>query len=873
MIKVENLTKIYQSTTKNDIVALDNISFNLPDHGMIFICGKSGSGKSTLLNLLACLDTTTSGNIIVDGNNLNDLDTVTLDEYRSSHIGFIFQDFHLINNLTVEENIKLSLILKDSQTNYDIPNILEQVNLKGYEKRYPKELSGGQKQRVAIARSLIKNPKYIFADEPTGNLDLEISIQILDLLKELSKDRLVLIISHDITNAYKYGDRIIEIDEGKIIKDVEKTNKDLDLIVGNKIYIPTNSQLTDTELELVNQKLSTGDYILSQEDRRFIPSTQNYEDKKLEIKSSKKTNIKNIYNLSKTFRRKNIVPTVFYSAVLAALLVVLLITQIFFTFDNDELTNQQINTESGFALYKRGDSESHLVPLYEQDIKQFYDLGYTDNIYKLYSSNIAAKEAEQSIFDERQNIANNNHLRYDLTKTPFVVAGKGVLECDLEYLNKIYGQDGKLNIIEGSFEDTGKCELIITDYFADCIRYYRSLTYKQIVKKDLIEMDLSHYRVKAIIDTGYKERYKDVIDAALEIIETDDEVVKKEKMKEIFSNDQIFDLEREVNTHLAVAYYIDGDYVSRKKADRDISYITWSINAQFYETKSNLRLGNLHKHAYVCDENLKPGEVMLGKLSYDAIFDQTEFPTPTLPYSITLTDCYVYNNSSVKEKPIDKDLTLVGVKEDDLIGVFLSPEDYYEVYDLSLMNYGLYFDNTESIINIYTDNRQDLNYMTHDTLYNAAYEINRTVMMLSEIFNVVRIFLYFITIILLVNYGQRIIKRKIYEIGVIKALGGKNKDIFIIIIGQVLLMLVFVAVLSIFPVITLDDYLNSILVNSYVNFQHTNILSHVTVIKFKPGLVILTYSIIFVFTLICSSTLLFSLRKIKPINIIKKDKD
>ena len=427
MIKVQNLTKIYQSATKSDVVALDNISFNLPDQGMVFICGQSGSGKSTLLNLLACLDATTSGNIIVDGNNLKELDNNFLDEYRASHIGFIFQDFHLINNLTVEENIKLSLILKDSETKYDITNILEQVNLKGYEKRYPKELSGGQKQRVAIARSLIKNPKYIFADEPTGNLDLEISIQILDLLKELSKDRLVLIISHDITNAYKYGDRIIEINEGKIIKDVEKTNKDLDLIVGNKIYIPTNSKLTDTELELVNQKLSTGDYILSQEDRTFVPSTQNYEDRELEIKSSKKTNIKNIYNLSKTFRRKNIVPTIFYSAVLAALLVVLLITQIFFAFDNDEITNQQINTESGFALYKRGESESHLVPLYEQDIKQFYDLGYTDNIYKLYSSNISTKEAEQSIFDERYNIANNHHIVYNLVKTPFVVAVKGVL--------------------------------------------------------------------------------------------------------------------------------------------------------------------------------------------------------------------------------------------------------------------------------------------------------------------------------------------------------------------------------------------------------------------------------------------------------------
>ena len=261
MIKVENLTKVYNTKDSTPVLALDNINLILPEKGMVFICGPSGSGKSTLLNILAGFDDFDEGQVIVDGNNLKDLDQSLYDSYRSLLIGFVFQDYHLINNLTVKENIEIPLIINENNSLEQISKYLDKVVLSDLGDRYPSELSGGQKQRVAIARCLVKNPKYILADEPTGNLDYDTSIQILELFKELSKDRLILIISHSLQNAYKYGDRIIELENGKIINDVEKKDDSL-LIENNVIYMPIDVKLKSDELKIVNDKLKTGKYII-----------------------------------------------------------------------------------------------------------------------------------------------------------------------------------------------------------------------------------------------------------------------------------------------------------------------------------------------------------------------------------------------------------------------------------------------------------------------------------------------------------------------------------------------------------------------------------------------------------------------------------
>lgn len=224
MIELKNLSKIYNPKS-GEVKALDDVSLILPEKGMTFILGKSGSGKTTLLNVIGGLDNYTCGDIVVDGVSLADYKGSDYDEYRNRYIGFVFQDYNLIENFNVGQNVNLALQLQSIENSRDlVEQTLDKVGLSGYYKRKISELSGGQRQRVAIARALVKNPKIILADEPTGNLDSATAAEIFDLLKSLSEDRLVLIVSHDRESAGKYADRIIELKDGKILSDVCSKN-------------------------------------------------------------------------------------------------------------------------------------------------------------------------------------------------------------------------------------------------------------------------------------------------------------------------------------------------------------------------------------------------------------------------------------------------------------------------------------------------------------------------------------------------------------------------------------------------------------------------------------------------------------------------
>ena len=203
MIELKNVSKTYKSKKATNTMALKNISIKFPEKGMVFILGKSGSGKSTLLNVIGGLDKYDSGEIIINGKSTNTFKGKDYDAFRNTYMGFIFQEFNLIED-------------------YLVKNILEKVELTEVSKRKTNELSGGQKQRIAIARAVIKNPEIVLADEPTGNLDSSTGEQIWKILKDLSKDKLVIVVSHDTESAHKYADRIIEIQDGTIIKDEGK---------------------------------------------------------------------------------------------------------------------------------------------------------------------------------------------------------------------------------------------------------------------------------------------------------------------------------------------------------------------------------------------------------------------------------------------------------------------------------------------------------------------------------------------------------------------------------------------------------------------------------------------------------------------------
>lgn len=219
MIQINNVTKIYKSKKSEQVTALDNLSLTFADTGMNIILGRSGCGKTTLLNILGGIDTVTSGDVIVNGIEISKIDPSKLDNYRNFHIAYIFQDFHLLSQLTVYENINIALHLSKAENSYAaVSACLHKVGLDGYENRKINELSGGEKQRVAIARAIIKSPKVLLADEPTGNLDTKTGREIFELLKELSKDICVIVVTHDREFAEDYGEHFIELEDGKIIE-------------------------------------------------------------------------------------------------------------------------------------------------------------------------------------------------------------------------------------------------------------------------------------------------------------------------------------------------------------------------------------------------------------------------------------------------------------------------------------------------------------------------------------------------------------------------------------------------------------------------------------------------------------------------------
>lgn len=274
MLEVKNLVKVYKTKGGVETKALDGVSVNFPETGLVFLLGKSGSGKSTLLNMIGGLDRPDSGEIVVKGRSSKDFSQADFDSYRNTYIGFIFQEYNVLNEFNIEQNISLALQLQGKKNDRDAVNaLLKEVDLEGFNKRKPNTLSGGQKQRIAIARALIKQPEIIMADEPTGALDSNTGKQVLETLKKLSKKKLVIIVSHDQDFAEEYGDRIIELKDGKIISDKSKEfvapkaiNDKMQIINGNIIDIKKGSALTEADFKQLYQ-------LIKKQDKEVLIST------------------------------------------------------------------------------------------------------------------------------------------------------------------------------------------------------------------------------------------------------------------------------------------------------------------------------------------------------------------------------------------------------------------------------------------------------------------------------------------------------------------------------------------------------------------------------------------------------------------------
>ena len=254
MLEIKNVNKYFNKGKKNQIHVINNTSLEFAKNGLVAILGESGSGKTTLLNAIGGLDKVDSGNIYVNGQKITNISSNKIDEIRNLNIGYIFQDYRLIEDESVFDNISISLKLLGVNEKQEIEEkvdyMLECVNMYKYKYRPVKMLSGGQRQRVAIARAIIKNPNIIIADEPTGNLDSKNSTEIMNILKEISKDKLVILVTHEEELAKIYASRIIEIKDGRIIKDY-KNQKEESLKYEVEEYNEENNYNSKFEIEKI----------------------------------------------------------------------------------------------------------------------------------------------------------------------------------------------------------------------------------------------------------------------------------------------------------------------------------------------------------------------------------------------------------------------------------------------------------------------------------------------------------------------------------------------------------------------------------------------------------------------------------------------
>ncbi|NLY21330.1 MAG: ABC transporter ATP-binding protein [Tissierellia bacterium] len=228
VLEVKNVDKYY-GTGDIAIKVLDGVSFSVEQNEFTAIMGPSGSGKTTLLNMISTIDTVSAGNIFINGMDITEEDEDVLSEFRGENLGFIFQDFNLLDILTVRENIELSLSIKGEKPIMTLEEISKLLGITEILDKYPKHISGGEKQRCAFARAFINSPKLILADEPTGSLDSNASRTILksmELLKE--KGATILVVTHD-AFVSAWCDRVLFLRDGKIWKDLyksEKTNRE-----------------------------------------------------------------------------------------------------------------------------------------------------------------------------------------------------------------------------------------------------------------------------------------------------------------------------------------------------------------------------------------------------------------------------------------------------------------------------------------------------------------------------------------------------------------------------------------------------------------------------------------------------------------------
>ena len=879
MIQVKNLKRTYISKKKVQSRGLVDVSFDLPSKGFVIVLGKSGSGKSTLLNLLGKLDEKTEGKIYIDGKDMDTFTKEEIDFYRSTYCGFIFQDYQLINELTVKENIALSLeLISDNEKKEErVQEIIKRVELEGFENRYPTELSGGQKQRVSIARALIKNPKLILCDEPTGNLDKKTSKAILDLLQEISQSCLVFMVSHDERNSLKYAQRRIILEEGYVIKDEyrDEAYKNEFYIEDNKAYLPFEKEISDKDCDILVEKIKRGEV------DKLCKLGNGFEDNKKTIKEDtkfeykkEKFDKKSFNKINKTYLKSGMMPSMFNAILFSLLTVLLILIESFLSFktenvyyDNMDLEERDslviANVDDNFANYYNLTEEDENNLFSDLNCKKYKVYNYTPSTTS-YSSHY---QIDAGIVKKVEKYF-NQHGVY-----PAIAIGTAVV--DEEYLlNRYKNENGELEVLAGSLDDCkDSLHLILTDFLADAIldtlyEYNSNYTYEDILGPQEACLQesrpFSKYNVVnivCVIMTNYREKYKTIFDKYEIVKEKDFPYTETE---EILDSEDFFEYYNDIiNGELSLCFSLNqnfyNQYVEESTSDREytrLGKMYFSLDEKVDRSDVNFETG-----CVVVDEKINDGEIYIreeDRTLYEAFFGTSE---------LIGKEIYIIRT---KGNALDGDvidsikLTIAGFKKNNNGA---SKETVRRLSAMQLLNYAyLVSIDTEDIEKIFA-NTVEHNYTILDLNIRVYNLVGKTLLMFGDIFRLIEIVLVVVLVALFASYSIRTVKSKFYQIGVFKSLGMPDKNIRSIFLSKNALFSVTSLVLTTALINPFFSLSNSLIIQAYSKFLDIT-LKQLNIFYFHSIVFIVVYLLLILIFIVFTLIPLFMIKKVSPAKIV-----
>ncbi len=844
MLSIKNVKKIYSDNKAGDVVALDDVSLDFQEKGMVFVTGKSGCGKTTLLNVIAGLDDCNQGDIFIDEMQINDLTSKMSDTYRNEYLGVIFQDYSLLEQYSVKENILLPLRIREYEDGFNVEEKLEYVlkcvDMEGYGSRKPSELSGGQKQRVAIARALIKSPKILLADEPTGNLDKKNSDIVMTILKKLSKEILVVIVSHDVEETIKYADRIIEMSDGKVIS-YKENNASYDYRYNLKSSAANISIINAEREELIKEIDSvvckcTGnskeyDMVISSRKKQAEDekANNNIGIIKYKVKGLKFTRIISLAMGNMRRKKMRFVITLGMLSIISLLAIMI-----------------------GFLLYyPKGEVVGEFMKL-----KQYYTTSvYEDRTFYNEEENI---QSETSLYNGQSLLENiEKSLDYkdisiykdelSITKNEEVVGSMLYADAYGLFLDK----ENDYYEYEGEFPDKAN-EVLVSDYVV-----YEELKMSNPIGETIL-INQEPYVISGIVNTDYikyEYLYEIRTRSYSRLVQYEEEniflfaIFNKNYIDEIYGNDSL--------------YIEQGNFVHKENS----LYNSISVNG--YEQCKLIWGEEPQNHSEVIIGYDIAEEMGYAKWndktdSLDILFDE--------PITFKVTDLYDkeygydYYESLNLYDYLGDTVTVVGIAsitsksrsdvyiKDDVYSNI--KEDYLKYYYGE--QYLLYYEDIEKFVKqceekgIIIDNPVVSNINSFDALLNEA----------KVLLYVVMILIMLVLFMVIVSYVSYSISDSSRSIGIIRTLGITNRDVLKIYSQEALLLSILAIIVTLFE--------TNIMLN-FINDKYSEqILGYNTIfLEWNTSVMIVMIIIICVICILASAIPIRKLSKEYPIKLMK----